>query len=114
MPETVFWVVVLPAPFAPRRATISPSRTVNEIPLMAVMAPYRTWRSATSSSVPPSARPALCSLMPAPLPPPAPPPPPRPRPPPPPPPPPPGAPRGPPADVDAAQLRLVVGLQLLL
>ena len=39
MPETVFWVVVLPAPFAPSSATISPSPTVKEMPLSAVMAP---------------------------------------------------------------------------
>ena len=39
MPDTVFWVVVLPAPLAPSRATISPVLTVKLMPLSAAMAP---------------------------------------------------------------------------
>ena len=39
MPETVFWVVVLPAPLAPSSATISPSSTWKQTPLRARMAP---------------------------------------------------------------------------
>src|SRR3954452_9234264 len=50
IPETVFCVVVLPAPLAPRRATISPSLTSKLIPLRAAIAPYRTSMPATSSS----------------------------------------------------------------
>ncbi|MNT19594.1 hypothetical protein D3C72_1548590 [compost metagenome] len=38
-PAKVFRVVVLPAPFAPISATISPSPTVRSMPLMAWMAP---------------------------------------------------------------------------
>ena len=41
-PESVFKVVDLPAPFAPIRATISPSFTSNEMFLMAWIAPYHT------------------------------------------------------------------------
>ena len=39
MPETVFCVVVLPAPFAPSSATISPSLDVEAMPLSARIAP---------------------------------------------------------------------------
>jgi len=38
-PEIARSVVVLPAPFAPMRVTISPSRTSNEMPRSAWMAP---------------------------------------------------------------------------
>ena len=38
-PETVFIVVVLPAPLAPMRVTISPSSTVKEMSRMASMRP---------------------------------------------------------------------------
>ena len=38
-PETVFSVVLLPAPFAPISVTISPSFTSKEMPLMAWMLP---------------------------------------------------------------------------
>ena len=38
-PETVFRMVLLPAPFAPMRVTISPSFTSKEIPLMAWILP---------------------------------------------------------------------------
>ena len=38
-PETVFSVVVLPAPLAPIRVTISPSSTVKEMSRMASMRP---------------------------------------------------------------------------
>ena len=40
--KTVLSVVDLPAPFAPIKATISPSLTVKEMSLMAWMAPYQT------------------------------------------------------------------------
>src|SRR4051794_29828338 len=50
IPETVFCVVVLPAPLAPSSATISPSRTSKLTPFSAAIAPYRTSMSATSSS----------------------------------------------------------------
>ena len=39
MPDMVFCVVVFPAPFAPSSATISPSPTWNEMPLIARIAP---------------------------------------------------------------------------
>ena len=39
IPDTVFWVVVLPAPLAPSRATTSPSSTWKVTPLRARMAP---------------------------------------------------------------------------
>ena len=39
MPDTVFCVVVLPAPLAPSRATISPSSTRKLMPFRAAMAP---------------------------------------------------------------------------
>ena len=41
-PERVLSVVDLPAPFAPIRATISPSFTSKEMPLIAWIAPYQT------------------------------------------------------------------------
>src|SRR5512132_174761 len=43
-------VVVLPAPFAPRSATTSPSSTRSETPWSARMGPYRAWTSFSSSS----------------------------------------------------------------
>jgi len=39
MPEMVFRVVVLPAPLAPIRETISPSSTASETPLRASIWP---------------------------------------------------------------------------
>src|SRR5438552_9464831 len=51
-PETVFSVVVFPAPLLPRRATISPAATLREIPLTALISPYVTSRSRTSSMRP--------------------------------------------------------------
>ena len=39
IPETVFWVVVLPAPLAPSSATTSPSSTWKLMPLSARIAP---------------------------------------------------------------------------
>src|SRR5215471_1047127 len=49
-PEIARRVVVLPAPFAPRSATISPSSTVSDTPCNARTAPYRAWTSVSSSS----------------------------------------------------------------
>src|SRR5690606_23282129 len=48
-PDTERSVVVLPAPLAPMRQTISPSLTSNEMPLMAWITPKWTFRSLTSS-----------------------------------------------------------------
>ncbi len=39
MPDTVFCVVVFPAPFAPSNATISPSSTLKLMPFSAAIAP---------------------------------------------------------------------------
>src|SRR4051794_6012523 len=50
IPDTVFCVVVLPAPLAPSSATISPSRTSKVTPFRAAIAPYRTSTPATSSN----------------------------------------------------------------
>src|SRR5215218_3168150 len=50
MPHTARSVVVFPAPFAPRRATTSPSSTVRETPCSAVIGPYRALTSRSSSS----------------------------------------------------------------
>src|SRR5581483_9497897 len=49
MPETARSVVVFPAPFAPRRATISPSPTVRVTPCSARTGPYRASTSRSSS-----------------------------------------------------------------
>ncbi len=53
-PITLFSVVVLPAPFAPMMATISPGNTSRLIPLSALMPPYATRRSVSSRSGVPS------------------------------------------------------------
>ncbi len=50
-PETVWSVVVLPAPLAPISVTISPWLTWKEMSLMAWMAPYQTLMPSTFSSV---------------------------------------------------------------
>ena len=52
-PERVLSVVDFPAPFAPMRATISPSFTSKETFLMAWMAPYHTLMLYTDSITPP-------------------------------------------------------------
>src|SRR5437867_4909668 len=52
MPDTVLIRVVLPAPFGPTSATISPRPTRRDTPSSAVAAPYRTTRSRTSSAGP--------------------------------------------------------------
>src|SRR4051812_2269877 len=49
----VFSVVVLPAPFAPIIATISPRRTSSETPFSALIPPYATAISFTQSRVAP-------------------------------------------------------------
>ena len=48
-PEMVRRVVVFPAPFVPMRVTTSPSSTEKLIPLTALILPYETTRSLTSS-----------------------------------------------------------------
>jgi hypothetical protein len=48
MPVTIRIVVVLPAPFGPRKPTISPSSTVNEMPRTASTVPKRLTTSLTS------------------------------------------------------------------
>src|SRR3954463_6635922 len=50
VPDTARRVVVLPAPFAPRSATISPSSTVSETLCSATTCPYRAVTSESSSS----------------------------------------------------------------
>ena len=50
VPETARSVVVLPAPFAPSSATISPSSTVSDTPWSATTWPYRAVTSESSSS----------------------------------------------------------------
>ena len=50
-PETVRSVVVLPAPFAPRSVTISPSSTSKLTPRKASMPPYATRMPSTCSSI---------------------------------------------------------------
>ena len=50
MPETARSVVVLPAPFAPSSATISPSSTVKETPCSAATCPYLAETSLSSRS----------------------------------------------------------------
>src|SRR6478735_2632880 len=50
-PEIARIVVVFPAPFEPRRVTISPSRTTSEMPCRARMRPYCTTMSRTSSRI---------------------------------------------------------------
>src|SRR5512132_2292611 len=51
VPDTARSVVVLPAPLAPSRATISPSATVSETPCRALIGPYRASTPRSSSSV---------------------------------------------------------------
>src|SRR3954447_23649262 len=51
MPEMARMVVDLPAPFAPIRATISPSSTVSEMPCSAWIRPYRRLTSSSSSNI---------------------------------------------------------------
>src|SRR6476646_2283922 len=51
VPDTARSVVVLPAPLAPSRATISPSATVSETPCKALIGPYRASTPCSSSSV---------------------------------------------------------------
>src|SRR5436190_18562416 len=48
-PEIVRRVVLLPAPFEPMSATSSPWLTRSETPCSALIAPYRTWTSCSSS-----------------------------------------------------------------
>lgn len=48
MPLTARRVLVLPAPLAPISATASPSPTVSDAPLSAVIAPYATLMFCTS------------------------------------------------------------------
>src|SRR5436309_8085284 len=51
VPDTARRVVVLPAPLAPSRVTISPSATVSETPCRALIGPYRASTPRSSSSV---------------------------------------------------------------
>src|SRR5215207_5257031 len=50
-PKTQRIVVVLPAPFGPRKPTSRPRRAVNDAPSSARTAPYRLDRSSISSMV---------------------------------------------------------------
>src|SRR4030088_557173 len=50
VPEMARSVVVLPAPFAPSRATTLPSGTCSDTPCRALTDPYAAWTSVSSSS----------------------------------------------------------------